>query len=305
MKFLVILAILVGILPHATLAQSSTTPTFVQSQDASINSGDTLSVTFPTPNTSGNLIVAYVLWSNTDSVTLSDSQNNVYQSGVGPTVWRADAANAQVLYASSVAGGPNTVTATFASPIAAFGILYAHEYAGLDQANPIDAATAAVGVSDTLDSGTLTTSTANDLLFSAGGSSDAITALAGPFVARSTTAGNLTADATVSSAGQYDVRANHTGTDWVMQLVALRGAGGVEQALPTSTAAPTAAPAPSSTPTPMPGPTQTPAPAVQASPARRHLRPTGYFRSNSAPIIATWWIRTTRRSCSSATPRRR
>ena len=53
--------------------------------------------------------------------------------------------SSQVFYAKNVAGGANTVTATFANSISGWGIVYVHEYSGVDKADPLDAQTAASG----------------------------------------------------------------------------------------------------------------------------------------------------------------
>jgi hypothetical protein len=58
---------------RALRAQAATS-TFVQGRAEGITSGTTNSLAFNSANTAGNLIVAYLVWSNTGSVTLSDSQ---------------------------------------------------------------------------------------------------------------------------------------------------------------------------------------------------------------------------------------
>jgi hypothetical protein len=52
----------------------------VQTRAAEIASGTTNPVAFTSANAAGNLIVAYVVWNNSGSVTLSDSRGNAYLS---------------------------------------------------------------------------------------------------------------------------------------------------------------------------------------------------------------------------------
>jgi hypothetical protein len=54
------------------------TPTFVQARAKEINSGTVNSLAFNSANSAGNLVVVYVLWNNTGSVTLSDNRGNSY-----------------------------------------------------------------------------------------------------------------------------------------------------------------------------------------------------------------------------------
>jgi hypothetical protein len=66
--------------------------------------------------------------------------------------------SSQTFYAKGVAAGTNTVTATFATPITSFGIIYIHEYAGVDKTNPVDVTKSATGTSSAMSSGNFTTS---------------------------------------------------------------------------------------------------------------------------------------------------
>ena len=180
-----------------TLAASGTgasTPAFVQSAAFQITSGTSVSVTFTNPNTSGNLIVAYVVWDNSGLVSLSDSQGNTYASAVGPTQYSGDKTNAQAFYAKNVLGGSNRLTATFATAVTSYGILYIHEYSGIDQTNPVDATIAASGSSASMNSGSVTTKNATELLFGAGESNNAVTNAGVGYTARSSAYGNITED---------------------------------------------------------------------------------------------------------------
>ena len=103
---------------------SSPAPAFVQGGNTQVVSGTTASLAFPGANTAGNLIVAYVMWDNTGTVTVSDTKGNTYTAGTARQTWGTNWSS-QVFYASNIAGGSNTVKATFATALTSFGIVYA------------------------------------------------------------------------------------------------------------------------------------------------------------------------------------
>ena len=166
-----------------------------------------------------------MIWSNTSTATVSDSRGNTYVSAAGRTTWGSNW-SAQVFYAKSIAGGANTVTATFGSSINSFAVMYIHEYSGVDKLSPVDGAKTAIGTGSAMNSGPLTTTNASDLLFSAGASSAAVTAGGSGYTTRSTVAANITQDRVVSSAGSYNAGATQNGNAWVMQLVAFKADSG-------------------------------------------------------------------------------
>ena len=155
-------------------AHAAATPAFVQTRVQEVNSGTSDSLAFTGANTAGNLIVAYVIWSNTSTVTLSDSKGNSYISAAGRTTWGSNWSS-QVFYAKGIAGGTNTVTATFATAIGSWAVLYIHEYSGVDKIAPVDATVTSTGSSSAMNSGSLTTTFASDLLFNATASSNTVT----------------------------------------------------------------------------------------------------------------------------------
>jgi chitodextrinase len=206
-----------------TTGKAALPPTFVQANHHQIASGVNTPVAFNAPAQAGHTIVAYVIWSNTGEVTLSDTAGDTFVSAGAPVIWNG-AFKAQVFYATSIAGGANTVNAAFQTPVSEFGVVYIHEYAGIDPVNPVDVAVSAAGTSATLDSGLATTTRPNDLLFGAGVSDYIVTAAGSGFAARDTTYGNITEDRVAVSTGAYNATATHSGNAWGMQLVAFRPA---------------------------------------------------------------------------------
>jgi chitodextrinase len=206
-----------------TAAAAVVSPSMVQTKNNQISSGTSVSVPFNAPTQAGNTIVVYVIWNNAGSVALTDSNGNAYVNVGTPVVW-GNGYSAQVFYASHIKGGSDTVTATFRNSVTAFGVLYVHEYAGISPTNPVDIYCSASGSSTTLNSGTATTTGANDLIFGAGVSDNVVTAPGSGFISHDRAYGNITEDRIAGSAGSYAATATHNGKMWGMQMVAFRPA---------------------------------------------------------------------------------
>jgi glucose/arabinose dehydrogenase/chitodextrinase len=208
------------------------TPAFVQARAREITSGTTNSLAFNSANAAGNLVVVYAVWSNTGSAAISDSRGNTYASAQAVTRWQANQWSAQVFYARNVAAGANTVTATFGTAIASFGIIYIHEYSGIDKVAPLDVSMSAAGTTSAMNSGSATTTNASDLIFGAGASINRVTGAGSGFTTRSTAFGNRTEDRTVTSTGSYSATATQNANAWVMQMVAFKADPGTIDAAP-------------------------------------------------------------------------
>ena len=219
-------AFLAALVPAPRPARAATKRLLIQKRCFRVISGASVSVTFKRPTTAGNLIVAYVVWDNAGSVSVTDSAGDIFASAIGPTQATGDPSSAQIFYATHIAGGRDTVTASFATGISARGVLYVHEYAGLDRSAPLEGAVAASGSPLTMDSGVLTTAGAGDLLFAGAESNGkSIGRLTRGFKKRLGKYGNATAEEARAAAGPHEITATQNGTAWVMQLVAFRTAG--------------------------------------------------------------------------------
>src|SRR6187200_772359 len=119
----VALAVLLSLALPALQADAAAAPAFVQTAAHEVNSGTSDAVTFDSANAAGNLVVVYVIWNNTNAVTLTDSRANAYVSAAGRTTW-AGGSSSQVFYAKNIAGGTNTVTARFASSVNSWAVVY-------------------------------------------------------------------------------------------------------------------------------------------------------------------------------------
>jgi chitodextrinase len=206
-----------------TTSSNPSAPVFLQEREDQIASGTSVSVGFSNPTSAGNTIVAYVIWSNTNSVALTDSRGDAFVGVGSPVIW-AGRYSAQVFYATGISGGAATVTATFRDAVGVFGVMYIHEYSGISTVNPVDVTAAAAGSSASMSSGGITTTSPNDLIFGAGVSDNTVTSTDPAFNVRSLAFGNITEDRTAASVGSYAATATHYGTDWGMQVVAFRPA---------------------------------------------------------------------------------
>ena len=83
-----------------------------------------------------------------------------------------------------------------------------------------------------MNSGSVTTTSANDLLFSAGASSSSVTAGGSGYTTRSTAFGNRTQDRNVSSVGTYDATMTQNSIAWVAHLVAFKADRGSAETTP-------------------------------------------------------------------------
>ena len=128
-----------------------------------------VSVAFPTSNTAGNLILAFVRMSTTSqTVTLKDSASNTYVEAV-TQVQSSDGSQVHLFYAKSIFGVANTVTATFSSSNN-HPWLAIYEYKGLSTTTPLDQTAHGQGSNTAPNSGaTPTTTSANELVFAAMG----------------------------------------------------------------------------------------------------------------------------------------
>src|SRR5262249_49870791 len=196
----------------------------VQAAPNEVATGTINNVAFASPNVSGNLIVAFVIWSNGGTASVTDTRGNAYTAATSRVSW-GSGWSAQTFYARNIVAGSNTVRATFSTAINAWGVVYVHEYSGLDKTSPLDVTASATGSSNAMSSGSATTTNANDLLFGAAASSKTVTSAGSGFTPRSNASGNLIEDRTVTATGSYAATARQNGKGWVMQMTAFRAAG--------------------------------------------------------------------------------
>ncbi len=225
--------------PYSNIASattSSTPPppiTFVQGNSATPQSSPTsVPITYLAAQAAGDLNIIVVGWSDATRLvsSVADSKGNVYTLAVGPTVNATGALSQSIYYAKNIAAataGGNIVTVTF-NGAAAFPDIRILEYSGADPTTPVEVVAAATG-NTTSSSVTATTTGANDLLLAANTVQTVTTGPGTGFTSRMITTpdGDIAEDRLAATPGSYTAAAtvNPSG-QWVMQMVALRIAGG-------------------------------------------------------------------------------
>ncbi len=213
----------------ATTTGGVVTIGFVQSNYAVPHIPSTsVGITYTLAQTAGNLNVVVVGWadSTTTVSSVGDTLGNTYTLAIGPTV-QPGFLTQSVYYAKNIRGAApngNTVTVTFSAG-AAFPDIRILEYSGADPNNPLDIAVAGTGTNSPTNSGTLTTTNANDLLLGASMVETSNTAAGPSYTLRILTQPDhdIVEDEIVSTIGSYSATAplNNPGP-WIMQLLAFR-----------------------------------------------------------------------------------
>jgi YVTN family beta-propeller protein len=214
-------------------ATTSATPpaaiAFKQTNNATPASAQTaVTVPFSGAQGAGNLNVLAVAWFNTTGHVLSvtDTRGNRYVLAAGPTT-EADAGTQAIYYAANIVAAPaggNSVTVTFDTAVPYPDVRIA-EYGGIDPINPVDVSVVGTGSGTTSSSGSVTTTSANDLLVAANYVTTGTTAAGSGYTARVITSlnGSILEDRVVTSTGSYSATAPLSSGSWIMQLVAFRG----------------------------------------------------------------------------------
>lgn len=202
--------------------------TFVQANAAvPPNPATAVTVSYPLPQTAGNLNIVAVGWNDTTSniVSVTDTHGTNYALAIGPT--SGSGIRQSIYYARNIPDGTNSVTVRFsqAAPTVDVRVL---EYSGLDQSNPLDATAGAAGVSATSNSGNVQSTSANELIFAAGTTTGSFLSAGDGFSSRIITYpdADIAQDATASAVGTYNATANLAApVAWVMQVATFRGIG--------------------------------------------------------------------------------
>jgi hypothetical protein len=210
---------------ETTTPADAALPRFVQQNYATPQTAQAqIAVTYPTAQTTGNVNIVAIGWGDTTAGIggVTDSVGNLYQVAV--PVFRGNGASQAIYYAIAIAGGSNTVTVQFDRP-ASFVDFRVTEYAGLSQSNVLDSVNSASGAAPNADSGSVTTTSDNDLIFGAGYTLAGFSAPGAGFAQRvlTTPDGDNVEDEVVAALGSYDATAACSGP-WLLQVAAFRAA---------------------------------------------------------------------------------
>ena len=166
---------IISLCTFGVAAQQAAAQTYVQGNSATPQTAQTtVMLPYNAVQTAGNLNLVVVGWNDTTAQvsSVTDSKGNVYSLAVGPTLLSTAAGGPltqSIYYAKNIAGaaaGANVVKVAFTAA-AVFADIRVLEYSGIDPVNPVDVAVGASGNSTTSSSGSVTTTSATDLLVGA------------------------------------------------------------------------------------------------------------------------------------------
>jgi|GEM_PF-1409400 len=194
---------------------------FVQVANTCPSSASKVALAYGKSQTKGNLNVVVVGWNDTSASvsSVTDSAGNVYSLAAG-TVTGAGQRQA-IYYAKGIAGGSTTVTVTFSTSASAPDVRIL-EYAGV---SALDKTTSSSGSGSTASTGSVTTTTAKELLVAANTVATGNSGAGSGYTARVVTYpdSDLAEDRIVSATGSYSASAPLTSSgSWVMQLVTFK-----------------------------------------------------------------------------------
>ena len=216
-----------------TLAVNTSIISYVQGNYATPQSSQTsVPVKFSAAQLAGDLNVIVVGWNDSTATvsSVTDTAGNSYTLAVGPTVI-SGVASQSIYYARNIAAssaGANTVTVAFSTG-AQYPDIRILEYSGADKVNPVDVAAASSNNSGSSNSGLVSTTSPNDLLFGANLVQSLTTGAGSGFISRLLTApdGDIAEDSMVTTTGSYSATAPlSSSSQWIMQLVAFRTPSG-------------------------------------------------------------------------------
>lgn len=207
---------------------------FVQENYSAPSASSSVTVTFTSAQTAGNLNVIAIGWNDvtTTITSVTDSKGNSYSVAVPTDTYPTGGLSQAIYYAKNIASATansNTVTVSF-SASASFPDVRILEYSGLDTSSPLDTGTnaSASGAGTTASVGPITTSIANELVLAAGMVGTSFSGPGTGYTSRVITSpnGDIVEDDIVSSAGSYSATAPLSSTaGWMLQMVAFKAAG--------------------------------------------------------------------------------
>ena len=221
-----------------------------------VNNGEAIyqrqvSVSFNQAQTAGNVNVVIVSWGDVSSSveTITDTNGNAYAlaagtvaSAVSPLPADQGAASQAIYYAKNIVAGANTVTVTFNQfttsqdiRILEYGVIGGAGVAP-DPAFPLDVSIGAPANASPANSGTVTTTTADDVILGVGSTPGVFThtvpacgtgcvMFGEPTGTGINNFGDLTEDVYVTAAGAYNAAGDFSGGVAVMQMAAFRATG--------------------------------------------------------------------------------
>jgi hypothetical protein len=204
--------------PDATPVTPVTGIQYVQgAAAANANGASSVTVQLGQPVAAGDAIIVAADATTDKEIKVTDSFGSVYT--IPTSVDDGNGIEAGIGYALDVTGGAETLTFTIDStdPIN-FLEVYVHEYSGIAA---FDGANGASGTSMLMQSGPVTTTAQNDLLFAFGATGQA--SPGSGFTSRLTFNSNLSEDEILQTPATVQATMNMvSGTDWILNLAAFK-----------------------------------------------------------------------------------
>jgi hypothetical protein len=190
-------------------------PAYVQGTAVAVNkTGMTASLSFDNDVQDHDAIVVAVDFQTTPGLRVTDSLGNTFQSALAPIADQGT--TCAIYYALDVQGGTDTVTVSTMPGNSSFFELYIHEYSGI---SGFDGARGATGTTALMESGFVTTTAPNDLVFGFGVTGGAT--IGTGFTLRSSLDSNVTEDQIAVDPGPHEATARtQAGAGWSMLMAA-------------------------------------------------------------------------------------
>jgi hypothetical protein len=199
----------------------------LQEQWSTANTNTISTGVFGSSAGSFNIMICWLSYNSaTESISsISDTLGNTYSKAVGPLTGTGSIANyrQEIWYAANTNGGSGlNVTATFSSTFNASKDISCHEYSGAATSSPIDQVVETTGTTANATTSNMTTTSANQMIFSAAIYDGTGTGGAG-HTQRSSLHTNCSQDRIVGAVGSYNASFTNLGSEtWAAQAISVR-----------------------------------------------------------------------------------
>jgi hypothetical protein len=214
----------------ALATPSAFAQTHEQTHTKYIGSASTsISLAFTSASTTGNLIVVHLSYDKISrSVnTVVDNKGNTYARINGPTTWNTTF-RSELWYAYNIKVLPVpavqiTITATLTGASTSFLQIYMSEYSGISNVSPLDKKSVNTGTATSFNSGSVTTTAPNELIYGVSIGSNGNLSAGGGFTPRSLINSNVVEDKIGATAGSYSSTfGSVAGNHWVAEIATFK-----------------------------------------------------------------------------------
>ena len=202
-------------------------PVHVQTKSKIVaGASSSINLSFTSSSTAGNLIIVHLTWDKQSRTvnTVSDAKGNTYHLIGAETNWSGTTYRSALYYAYNISAGatPLSITATLSGSVTSLYEMYISEYSNvLTTSDPLDQKKITAGSGTTVNSGAVTTTATNELIYGVAiGASVTLNGGAG-FNIRSTDQSNIVEDKTGATAGSYSASFSGGG-NWITSIATFK-----------------------------------------------------------------------------------